>query len=411
VKAKALALALLLGSATLAGAQEAPKPSPFTFALHGFVSMSACLQDGAYQLSDCQQSIMAAAEPAADESSLGFDVRQSRFNFSVKGPQVFFGATPSAVLEIDFFQGFGGGAFGNVSLLNRMRLAYSELSWGNHRLAFGQLNDLTFAMAPVSLSHIAFPLGYETGNIGWRRPGIWGFHNLPFSSDLKLELAWMVGRSQWNDAAASIGAGFPDPATNPGGITRATASATPALEGRATVTFQKLLNAWVAGHWNKVDLNGVGTGGGDDITVQAVNGGAKVTFGPATVAATGFVGKNLGPLVSNLVQFNLRPGNGDVSVWGWWAQAGYNVTKELSAWALFGQQKPDEQDAKAAQMARLENQTTNVILQYRDGGYGVSAEWVNFKTTNATYDAGTGAFTGSSDANVNQYIATATYFF
>jgi len=407
VKAKALAVALLLGSAALASAQDAPKPSPFTFALHGFVSMSACSQDGAYQLSECQQSLMALAEPAADSNSLAFDVRQSRFNFSVKGPQVFAGATPTAVLEIDFFQGFGGGAFGDVSLLNRLRLAYSELNWGNHRLAFGQLNDLIFAMAPVSLSHIAFPLGYETGNIGWRRPGIWGFHKLAASPDLNLELAWMVGRSQWNDAATGIGANAPN---QPGGINQGEASGTPALEGRVTATYQKLLNVWVAGHWNKVDLNGVGTGGGDEVTVQAVNGGAKLTFGPATVAATAFTGKNVGPLIGNLVQFNLRPGNDDVSAWGYWAQAGFNFTKELSAWAFYGQQKPDEADAKAAQMARLENKTTNVILQYRDGGYGVSAEWINFKTTNATYD-GTGAFTASDEASVNQYIATATYFF
>ena len=408
MKAKALAFALLLGCAALASAQEAPKPSPFTFALHGFVSMSACSQDGAYSLSECQQSLMAAAEPAADSNSLAFDVRQSRFNFSVKGPQVFAGATPTAVLEIDFFQGFGAGAFGDVSLLNRLRLAYSELNWGNHRLAFGQLNDLIIAMAPVSLSHIAFPLGYETGNIGWRRPGIWGFHNLAVAPDLKLELAWMVGRSQWNDAATGIGVNAPN---QPGGINQGEASGTPALEGRVTATYAKLFNVWVAGHWNKVDLNGGGTGGGDEVTVQAVNGGAKLTFGPATVAATAFTGKNVGPLIGNLVQFNLGPANADVSAWGYWAQAGFNFTKELSAWAFYGQQKPDEADAKAAQMARLENKTTNVILQYRDGGYGVSAEWINFKTTNAAYDAGTGAFTGSAEASVNQYIATATYFF
>ncbi len=34
-------------------------------------------------------------------------------------------------------------------------------------------------MAPTSLSHIGFPLGYFTGNTGWRRPGIFGYHNLP----------------------------------------------------------------------------------------------------------------------------------------------------------------------------------------------------------------------------------------
>lgn len=406
---KALGAALLISCAAVAQAQEAPKPSPFTFNLKGFVSMSACAQDGSYGLSDCQQAIWAGTEPEGDVSSLAFDVRQSRFNFSVKGPQVMFGATPTAVLELDFFQGFGGGAFGDVSLLNRMRLAYTELNWGAHRLAFGQLNDLTFAMAPVSLSHIAFPLGYGTGNLGWRRPGIWGFHNFKAAPELSLELAWMVGRSQWNDAAATIGG---NASTQPSGLNQGVASSIPAIEARATATYGKLLTAWVAGHYNQVDLNGVGTGGGESLDVQALAAGAKVTFGPATLAATGFYGQNVGPLIANLAQFNLA--DEDVSVYGYWAQAGFNITKELSAWALFGQQVPDEDDAKANGFARLENQTANVILQYRDGGMGYSLEWINFKTKNATYDTTVPAnpvFLRSANDRANQYIATATYFF
>ena len=415
---KTFAAALLVSLTASAQAQEA-KPSPFTFALHGFVSMSGYMQDARTGLNEGQRALFAISEPAADENSLGFDVRQSRFNFSVKGPQVFFGATPSAVLEIDFMQGFGEGAFGNVSLMNRMRLAYSELNWGNHRLAFGQLNDLTFAMAPTSLSHIAFPLGYGTGNIGWRRPGFWGFHTFAASPETKVEFAWEVGRSQWEDAATATGG---QTYNAPNDASLGEASALPAVQARLTLTQGKLFNVWVAGHWNRVDMNGVGTGGGvDDFDVKAGAAGAKITAGPITLAAAGFYGENTGGLLGNLVQFQAggatvptappAAASQDVAAWGAWGQAGFNVTKEFSLWGLYGVQEPDEKDAKAARFARLKNETINVQANYRDGGYAIGAEWTNFKTKTATYAAAPGGFLSSEDVKANQYMITANYFF
>lgn len=395
MKSKALVAALLLSVAALAQAQDKPA---FTFALHGFVSMSACYQDGAFFPSQCQQALQAAAEPADDASSLAFDVRQSRFNFSVTGPQVLKGATPKGVLEIDWFGGQSAGAYGSVSLYPRVRLAYSELSWGGkHTLAFGQLNDLVFGMAPTSISHIGFPLGYMTGNIGWRRPGIFGFHKFA-ASGLDVGFDWEVGRSQWNDAAAAVGDAVP-------GNTRGVGSGLPAIEGRLTLTKPKLLTAWVAGHFNKVDMDGVGADVEDDVSVTAIAGGAKLTHMGFTVQAAGFWGTNVGPLIANGLQF-IDPGEEDVSTTGFWAQAGYNITPQFSAWALFGMQNPDETDAKAAGMTRLGNQTINAMLLYRDGGYGLSAEWIGFTTT--LYDPATDTET---EAKANKFLVTATYFF
>ncbi len=411
---KTLVAALLVCFAASARAEEA-KPSPFTFALHGFVSMSAYAQDGALGLSEGQQSLFATTPRfTGDKLSTGFDVRQSRFNFSVKGPQVFGGATPSAVLELDFMQGFGAGAYGNVSLLNRMRLAYSELNWGNNRLAFGQLNDLMFAQAPYSLSHIAFPLGFETGNVGWRRPGFWGFHTMPIE-DMKLEFAWEIGRSQWNDAATAIGANLYNAPDN---ISDAEASGLPAFEGRLTLT-GKYFTVWGAGHWNRVDLNGVNSVGGNKADVVAGGGGLKITLDPVTLAGCGFYGKNTGPLVGNLVQFS--PGAAtaeapaattpfqDVKAWGFWGQLGVNLTKEFSLWGFYGMQKPDQAEAKLARFTRLQNNVGNVMAVYRDGGYAISAEWINFKTKTTTYTGGVAST--PLDVTNNQYMVTANYFF
>lgn len=388
-----LLVALTMPAAALAQASD------YTFQLKGFVSMSAAVQTGRFNLSPGQQTLSSGTpELATDDSTMSFDVRQSRFNFSVKGPQVMFGATPTAVLEIDFFGGNGAGNYGNVSVFPRLRTAYTQLDWGNHKLQIGQQNDLTFAMAPTSLSHIGFPLGYETGNIGWRRPGIFGFHTFPVAEDLKLELAWEVGRSQWADATV----------TN--GFTAGEASGLPALQGRATVS-SKLFTAWAAGHFSSVDLDGAGADAADtSVSTTAVAAGGKVTYMGITAAATGFTGKNTGPLLGQFLNFSVGPaGDQDVSTTGYWAQLGYNVTKEFSVWALYGNQKVDEADATKISLPQRENTTLNFIAMYRDGGFGTSLEYIDFKTTYGTYAGG--ALTATTETSASQIMLTGTYFF
>lgn len=392
-----LLAALVLPAA--ASAQAAP--SDFTFALHGFVSMSGAFGTGRFNLSPGQQTLSAAAEPTFDKNSLTFDVRQSRFNFSVKGPQVMFGATPTAVLEMDFFGGSSAGNYGNVSIYPRLRTTYIQLDWGSNKLQIGQQNDLTFAMAPTSLSHIAFPLGYETGNIGWRRPGVFGFHTFPVFDDTKFELAWEVGRSQWSDG------------TLVNGFTAGEASGAPALEARATITGGKLYTAWLAAHYSQADLSGLGTHSATTpnlATTTAFAAGGKVTFAGATVMVAGFTGKNTGPLLGQFLNFSVGPtGNEDVSTTGYWAQAGYNLTKEFSLWALYGNQAPKAADATKISLAQRENTTMNFQAIYRDGGFGTSLEYISFKTTYGTYAGG--ALATHTDAKSSQIMATGTYFF
>ncbi len=426
-------------AATPAAAPAAPAAPAFKFALKGFVSMSAAYQTGSFILSEGQQSLGSATKAAsatspADKDSLTFDVRQSRFNFSVQGPKVLMGATPTGVMEIDFMQGFGGGNYGDVSLLNRLRVAYGELNWGNHKLQLGQQNDLIFAMAPTSLSHIAFPLGYFTGNIGWRRPGIFGYHTLALPSDLKVEAAWEVGRSQWADAATTAGAPTVSvggaQSAQPGGINLGEASGAPAVEGRVTVGYAKLLTAFVGAHWQQVDLTGYGDGnavatnGKHSVNTTAFNGGVKLTVPVSgdmalSIAGTGFTGKNVAPLIANFTTaakaFNLGPLGEDVTTMGWWAQAGFNLTKEFSLWGFYGAQAIDKKDfvrAGYGANSAYEGNTTNVIAMYREGGMGLSAEWIHFATKySTTVDPATSTITANRTSTSDQYMATANYFF
>ena len=423
---------------------EAPKPPPpaFVFALHGFVSTSLYFQDANLGPSEGQQSLFVNAQtattrqPKQDRLIFGGDVRQSRFNFSVTGPKASaLGATPKAVLEIDFFGGFGSGNFGDVSLTPRLRWAYAELDWGSgNRFQFGQNNDLIFTIAPASLAHIGFPYSYGAGNIGWRRPGIFGFHTFGDKKATNFEFAWEVGRSQWADNAGIGNATIPPGAAgaaggDPYGFGNGSASGVPAVEARLMLASGAAWNLFTTGHWQRADRSGVGNlpasatfTPGKDIDTIALNVGGKATVGPLQLAATGFTGKNLGPLVGNFLQFQANT-VGDVHGMGGWVQAGFNFTKQLSIWGFIGAEKPNEAEAIAASFVRLRNVTTTAMLQYRDstkvGGvnsdYAIGFEWIHMRTrtrqfASATVTAAT-ANANSGDLDGNQYIVSGNYFF
>lgn len=463
MRLQALAGALVLCWAMPSRAQDAkpdePKPA-FTMAIHGFTSGSVYFQDANLGPSEGQQALFVNAQTAAlrqpreDRLVFGGDVRQTRFNFSVAGPNLaaFGGAVPRAVLEIDFFGGFGSGNYGDVSLSPRMRLAYAELDWGGgNRILFGQTNDLIFTIAPASLAHIAFPYSYGAGNIGWRRPGIFGFHTFGEKKGLNLEFAWEVGRSQWADAgnpattctvAGAAGAtctvangainGIGQNTVGVGGdaygFSLGEASGLPAFEARLMLASGAQWSLFTTGHYQKVDRSGVGGGsfvqrGGvnTDMETIAVNAGAKATVGPLSLAATGFTGKNLAPLIGQFLQFQAN-NVGDIHAMGGWVQAGLNFTKQLSLWGFIGAEVPNEREATDAHLVRLRNVTTVGMLQYRDsvkvGGvssdYAIAFELVHFNTRTRTYVAATGPAAVnalSGDLEGNQYMLTGNYFF
>lgn len=406
MRLKALGSALLLGWTAHAYAQAAAAPT-FKFEMHGFTSVTGFYQDANTGPSEGQQSLWSDSKRTTDKASLGFDVRQTRLNLSVSGPQVMGGATPKAVVEMDFFGGFSAGGYGSVSLLPRLRLAYTELNWGKNRIDFGQLIDLTFAMAPTSLAHIAFPYSYMSGNIGWRRPGVFGFHTFDAGGP-KVEFAWEIGRSQWADASSfTANGGIGGNAFSaPGGASLGEASALPAVQARLTLSSGTSWSAFAAGHWNRVDLNGVNDAVSNNRDVLALVVGGKVVAGPLTVAATGYTGKNLAPLLGDFLYFQPATA-GDIHEYAGWVQAGFNFTKELSLWGYLGTDRPSEKDVLAAagtDNVKTRNSTAAAMLQYRDGGYALGLEWVEFRTHHVLT-------TGSENVIGNQYMVSANYFF
>ena len=101
-----------------------------------------------------------------------FTARQSIFGLQVTEAKTYLGWTASGLAEIDFF---GARPVDPTfqpqdRVLNqpRLRRAYLQLDRGTWRIVAGQDNIIISPLDPISLSHVAMPLGASAGDLwGW----------------------------------------------------------------------------------------------------------------------------------------------------------------------------------------------------------------------------------------------------
>lgn len=402
-----------------AGPAAPPAPAPAKkepiFEFHGFISAVGYYEDGALGPAHGVYPMYANAPTETKRAAVSGDIRQSRFSLTANGPEIW-GGKAKGVLEWDLLGGWGSGGFGDVSINQRLRLAYVEQNWGKHRLVIGQNNDLIIGIIPVSASHIGNPFTSTAGTTGWRRPGVFGYHTITESPSFKLEGSWEVGRSQWQDSAA------PGAAPQPNGIGTSNggypcdrygfcfgeASGLPAVQGRLTASNNSFM-FWVAGHWNQIRRTAQNpaapAGHQDRLDVVAANFGGRAVVGPVTVLGTAYAGKNMaGALGGDILQFIPNTG-GSVHSWAGWAQVGFNFTKELSIWGLGGIDRENKSEAIQAGLVRLENRVASGLLQYREGPYQLGLEYAVFRTLGFV-NAGENRW-----ATGNQVLGSWNYFF
>jgi hypothetical protein len=427
---RSLMSATLLALALVAPAARAAEetPNPWKFEFHGFVTASMYYQDQVYSNGQGQGLLYAAPSPAnsapcvvtpaspctaagsATKSAglISGDVRNSRFAFSMAGPKVFGDAQPRAYLEFDFFGQAGAGAFGTEQPLPRLRVGYAELKMGNTNIQVGQQNQLVVVQIPGSISHIANPVTYGAGTIGWRTPGVRVTQMIPVG-DLKLELAVEAVKNKWSNEAVGAGVGVTQ---TPAVIGYGESSMLPMFQGRVKVDGKVgdfAYMAYLVGVYGKIDLNGFGDGatipgwaaGKTSIDQNVVEVGGKLTFAPVSLSGQFYTGKNTANMLGGQLVF------GDVKDTGYWVQLAGNITKELSVNVAYGNDKPDAADLRrvGGNTVRLDNTLMGGMIKYQDGGYALGVEyWTNSSTysTTATTDHGTDAM---------QVIATAAYFF
>ena len=351
--------------------------------LHGFVDSTFFWQNQNFTFGNGQDAEWTVPAAGGAHNNLsGGDLRNTRLWIDVSGGKLADSSwVAGAHVEGDFFGGNNGtGAFSSQQDIPRMRQAYITLNDGDGGSSWkiGQQWSLLFATdnVPESDAHIAFPIGYGTGIIGWRFPGAVWSQELSRSegSDMRLDLGAFAG--SWNGPGSTVNF---DTAGN--------ANFRPQLEARLHVQSGDLL-WYVVAHYSTEDLSGVGgatpTPLGSSITTYAYEGGVNWHPGSWVLHASVYDGKGLGENFGAMAQF------GDISEWGGFAQLGYKFTPDWGLYAVYTTVRPNQGDVvtwvgpKAGTTAYLHNQDAGLDLLYNNGPWGFGLEWLHAITRYTT---------------------------
>jgi len=382
-----VAAVLVLGNARPASAQQVVKLGEGeTLTISGFVDATLFNTRGLFSSFGQGQNAeiaacpvlptpgCASAQPGVNQGIFDGDVRNTRINFTFNAPPVLGKWAPRATIEADFFGAFNGAApvapFGDEQPQFRVRHAFVDLSNGRTTLRIGQywapLFGETAPFIPVSLTHIAFPVGLGASMIGWRFPGVFLFHDLTPANALKLQL----------EVAALKGTGLPasgrDSANTVGS---GEASGLPQVETRVNAARKFGTASWsgfVAYHLDWKDINGTGVAG-SKITDWGVETGQYIAVSSFTLHGSFYYGKGLGSQFGMITQFQPQ-----IRGWGAWAQAGYDFTSHWSVWADYGIDQPDYARFNRETAGTLGRQLTHVgsaLLRFRAGRYAAGLEY------------------------------------
>jgi len=372
----------------LAGARPAPAQQPTgqvvrlgegeTLTISGFISATLFNDRGLFSsFGQGQNAEIAAApanQPGPNRGIFDGDVRNTRLNFTFNAPAVLGKWAPRATIEADFFGAFNGAPpFGDEQSQFRIRHAFVDLSNGRTTLRIGQywapLFGETAAFIPVSLAHIAFPVGLGADMIGWRFPGVFLFHDLtPSTNPLKLQLEVAALKGSGPTAAGNAR----DSLNN---IGIGEASGLPQVEARVNAArrFAKASwNGFVTYHIDWKDANGTGVPG-SNITNWGVETGQYIAISSFTLHGSFYYGKGLGSQFGMLTQFQPQ-----IRGWGAWAQAGYDFTSHWSVWADYGIDQPDyarfNRETGVALLRQLSH-TGSALVRFRAGRYAAGLEY------------------------------------
>src|SRR2546426_6703282 len=365
----------MLGGPRASSAQQVVKfGEGQTLTISGFISATMFYDHGLFgNFGQGQNAEYAAAptgatgQPTTDKSIFDGDVRNTRINFTFNSTPVLGKWSPRATLEADFFGTFTSAPpFGDEQPQFRVRFAFVDLSNGRTTLRIGQFWSPMFGEVPVSVTHLAFPLGYgATGMVGWRFPGVFLYHDLTTGKpvNVQLQLAVLKGSGPvvaGRDAALGIGNGE--------------ASGLPQFEARLNFAKKSAKLSWsgyVVGHLDWKDTTGTGVAG-SNMTAWGFEAGANIAPSKLTLHGNFYYGKALGQHFAHIEQ------QGNIRGWGAWAQAGYDFDPHWSLWAHYGMDQPDAARFTRETGGTLTRQLSHVgdaLLRYRTGRYALGLEW------------------------------------
>jgi hypothetical protein len=387
-------------SKTIAAASAKPtfSSSPgVSVALHGFIDATAFTQSKNFTFGNGQNAEYPI--PGSSGRLSGVDVRNTRFWLDLTGGKIAGNWIGGGHLEMDFFGGNNGtGPYSQEQPLPRLRQAYMTLDNPETGSSFkiGQMWDLIFPLddLPVSLSHIAFPLGYGTGLIGWRFPGI------TFSQDLNHGSTGPLWRL---DLGAFEGT-WSGPGNPVNYLSAGNAGFRPQLEARLHVEQPKEWMLFAAAHWSQINLAGVGNSTPTPIKREfdstAFELGGQWTPGPWTFKGAAYTGRGIGQIFGDLSQF------GDIKDTGAYVMGGYKFNPNWSANLFYSLSKPNSTDVirwlgnGATGLLKDRQMAANVL--YTVGDYSFALEWIH-AILDSTTNGRNRTQTSGNQVNVSAY--------
>lgn len=360
--------------------------------IKGFLNQTVFIQDQDFKFGNGQKAEWVI--PPADSKNkkfYGIDVRNTRLTLAYNGPEISKDWKLGGVLEMDFFGGqVGTGVFSPQMPVPRLRLAYTDFVHKNLRIRLGQAWTPMFGNVPVSVSHIAFPLGYgNAGFVGWRFPGIYvyqGFGSEESAIKMRLDVAMFA--NSWTG-----------PGNNPN-FMNAGNLGSPQFEVKMNFT-GKMWSAYIVGHYDQKNLTTVDADNDNNLAGTALEFGAKFHVNGFMVQGNLYSGKNIGQQFGAITQFQST--TDDLRSLGGWVQVGYVVNKKLGFYGFLGKEKVNHDDAVALGMQRTGHTLTNFMIDYKLGQVILGAEWLHSKLE--YYD------TEDKTADGNQYSFSCLYKF
>jgi hypothetical protein len=358
-----------------------------TLTISGFISTTFYVDRGLFggfgQGQNSEWSAEPANQPAADKTFMDADIRNTRLGFEFAGQPLLGKFAPKAMVEADFFGAFNGvPPFGDEQPQFRLRFAYVDLSNGRTTLRIGQFFSPLFGETPVSVSHLALPLGYgSAGKVGWRFPGIFLYENLnPGKSVVaQLQLALFKGSGPSGNARDTTNL-----------IGNGEASGLPQLEMRLNFTKAGTRAPWslyLVGHLDWKDTTGTGVAS-SNMSAWGFEAGGSIVQNKLSLRGNVFTGKAIGQQFAFITQ-SQRVGN--IRGVGGWGQIGVDVTPRWGAYVFYGIDDPDEaryatENVGAPALRRQKNQSTAGLLRFRVGRYTLGLEYLRAQTR---WDTGT----------------------
>ncbi|HTO86734.1 MAG TPA: hypothetical protein VMR54_04285 [Thermoanaerobaculia bacterium] len=374
VRSTVVAACVVLWAATALAQSTVNVGSGATLTFKGFISATAFGQDQSFTFGNGQN----AEFPVTPQCKVdcwfgGGDVRNTRLTLVFDGPKVVGDWKVGGTIEMDFFGGFGSStnsAFVDQQPVPRLRLGYAQISNGSTTIQIGQQWSPLFGYTALSLSHIAFPLGYgAAGDIGWRFPGIFITQKLTgkdSSVNADLQVAGMSG--SWN---------APDCATTTNCVNYLTAGNATWPQGEVRFNLggkmgdNSTWSTYIVGHIDSKDTSGVGSSKPNDRLVgSAVEIGAKFQIGPFLLQGNGYTGHAIGQQFAAITQF------GKIESTGGWFQLGFDFTKNWGLYGFWGLDDPKDSDVIGSGNTRVKNQMYAGMLRWKAGPFALGLEYL-----------------------------------